>query len=279
MTIVGEAEPLINVSLPVGESSLEFSIASNAASKPYFCLGIRKSGSTLLNKIVLFLARRNNVNVVDVPGKFFKNGFVAADWMVADMGELVRPGNIYIGFRSFPTSFATVENFESMPKLFMFRDPRDVLVSQYFSDAFSHSMPQGGTLGGKGGEIFAKKRADALAEELDGYVIKHAKSIDRTMTSFEAILNQPSCLALRYEDYVFQKRRMIFKILKHFDWKCHPGQIDNLLKQVDEVPESEDKNRFVRRVIPGDHRVKLKPETIRELDARLRKSMRLFDYY
>lgn len=274
-----EAEQLSKISLPVGDHSLDFEIAVDPSSKPFFCLGVRKSGSTLLHKIVSFLARRNNINIVDVPGTFFKNGLVAADWMAADMTDIVKPGNVYVGFRSFPTSFAESEAFASSLKIFMYRDPRDALVSQYYSDAYSHSLPTSNGLTNKGGEIFAKKRADALADEVDSYVLKHARAIRNTLMSFETLDNDPLCLKLRYEDYVFQKKRLIHKILDHFGWECHQGPIENILKQVDEVPDSEDKMRFVRRVVPGDHRAKLKPETIRELDNRLKDVMKLYDYY
>jgi hypothetical protein len=55
--------------------------------------------------------------------------------------------------------------------------------------------------------------------------------------------------------------------------------MDAILAQVDEVPDSEDQKRFVRRVIPGDHRNKLQPETIKRLNNQLRESMFHFDYY
>jgi hypothetical protein len=273
-----EVRELSRVSLPVGQTSLNFDIAVDSTSKIYFSLGVRKSGSTLLHKIVSLLARRNRINLVDVPGKFFRNGFVAADWMTTEMTEIMKPGNLYLGFRSFPTSFSESPAFETSLKVFMYRDPRDALVSQYFSDAYSHAVPKNGAPG-TGGELFMKKRAEALLEDVDTYVMKHAKSMGRTLLGFEGMLNDPTCLALRYEDYVFQKKRLINKILRHFEWSCHPGHIENILKQMDEVPESEDKHRFVRKVVPGDHRSKLKPETIRELDSRLREVLRVFDYY
>lgn len=272
------ASSLNKVSLRVGQTSLDFDIADDATSKIFFSLGVRKSGSTLLHKIISLLARRNRINLVDVPGTFFRNGFVAADWMATEMAGIMKPGNLYLGFRSFPTSFSETPAFASSLKAFMFRDPRDALVSQYFSDAYSHSVPKEG-VSGRGGEAFMKKRSEALAEDIDNYVIKHARSMGRTLLSFEGMLNDPTCLTLRYEEYVFQKKRLINKILQHFDWSCHPGQIENILKQVDDVPENEDKQRFVRKVIPGDHRSKLKPETIRELDGRLREVLHVFDYY
>ncbi len=267
------------ISVP-GKADLRFDLASDPDSEVYFSLGVRKSGSTMLHKIVNALARRNGVNSVDIPGTFFRSGMTVADWTKIDLRELVVPGNIYVGYRSFPVSFSDYPQFQTAKKIFMFRDPRDALVSQYFSDAYSHSLPSRETeTGRKAAEAFEKKREAARATSIDEYVIKHAKSIENTLLSYAAMLKDPTCLTLRYEDYVFQKKRLIHKILNHFEWKFAPGQVEGLLKQVDEVPDSEDKQRFVRRVIPGDHRNKLQPDTIRRLNNILKECMQTYDYY
>ncbi|WP_338664868.1 sulfotransferase domain-containing protein [Pararoseomonas sp. SCSIO 73927] len=282
----GTVEP---VTVTIGDKGkLTFRVARPAASSDAgpgirnacFCLGVRKSGSTMLHKIVQSLARQNGVNAVDVPGTFFKNGFVVADWVGADLTEVVRPNNVYIGFRSFPTNLTGYEAFRGGRKIFMFRDPRDALVSQYFSDAYSHSLPSAETeAGAKASAEFLRKRAETLATEIDAYVLKHARNFQNTLLAFRDMLDDPSCLTLRYEEYIFQKKRMIHKILKHFDWSCPPGRVEVLLSQIDEVPDEEEKTRFVRRVIPGDHRNKLQDETIRRLNNQMREAMELYDYY
>jgi hypothetical protein len=275
--------PTRDVTIAAGDGGrLVFKVAADLGSTmaPVFSLGVRKSGSTMLHKVVHYLARRNNVNTVDVPGTFFRQGFTVADWMKSDLSTVIAPGNAYLGFRSFPANLTALPAFASAKKIFMFRDPRDALVSQYFSDAYSHSLPSRDTeKGAQAAENFEKKRAEALATDIETYALKHARSIDNTLLAFGGMLTDPTCLLLRYEEYIFQKKRMIHKILNHFEWSCAPGQVEALLKIVDEVPDSEDKQRFVRRVVPGDHRAKLSPEAIRRLNNLLRESMRLYDYY
>lgn len=279
-TEVAAESDLARVTVAVADKgSLAFNISQSGADA-CFCLGVRKSGSTLLHKIVQFLARKNNVNAVDIPGTFFKSGFVVSDWVNADLSHVVRPGNVYVGFRSYPTNFSQYEAFANGRKIFMFRDPRDALVSQYFSDAYSHSLPSKETeAGAKASEAFLKKRQEALATEIDAYVLKNARPFENTLMPFAPLLDDPTCLTLRYEDYVFQKKRLIHKILLHFGWQCAPGHVEGLLKAVDSVPDAEDKQRFVRRVIPGDHRNKLQPETIRKLNNQMREVLHTFDYY
>jgi hypothetical protein len=273
--------PTREVRVRVGErGEVAFQVATGGTEPACFALGVRKSGSTMLHKIVNLLARRNGVNSVDIAGAFFRSGFRATDWALADLSAVVAPGNVYVGFRNLPAALEKNEEFRRARKVFMFRDPRDALVSQYFSDAYSHSLPSRETeQGRKAAEAFEQKRAEALATSIDDYVLKHARPFDNTLMAYAGTLSDPSCLPLRYEEYVFQKRRLIHKILKHFGWTCPPGQVDAILGQVDEVPDSEDQKRFVRRVIPGDHRNKLQPETIRRLNNQLRESMHHFDYY
>ena len=275
------ALPLREVRVAVGDrGAVAFQVAEGGTEPACFALGVRKSGSTMLHRIVNLLARRNGVNSVDIAGSFFRAGFRASDWAQADLAAVVAPGNVYVDFRNFPAPLEKNEEFRRARKVFMFRDPRDPLVSQYFSDAYSHSLPSRETeQGARAAEAFEQKRAEALATPIDAYVLKHARAFDNTLMAYAATLSDPTCLPLRYEEYVFQKRRLIHKILKHFGWSCPPAQVDAILAQVDEVPEAEDQKRFIRRVIPGDHRNKLQPETIRRLNNQLRESMYHFDYY
>lgn len=245
-----------------------------------FVLGLRKSGSTLISKMLQFIALRNDVNAVDLPGTMFNAGMRFPDWQAKDLSAILRPGNMYVGFRAYPAAFDASPVFAEARKIFMFRDPRDALVSQYFSDAYSHSLPSAGTeTAQKATQDFLAKREKALATDINDYVLQQAPSMDRTFTAYAKVLNSPLTLPLRYEEYIFQKKRLIHKVLAHFDLTMTKGAVETLLAQVDVVPGSEDAKKFVRNVIPGDHRRKLTPETIEKLDTKLKASLALYDYH
>lgn len=264
------------VTLTVGEQELKFRIRDNPNGSILFCLGVRKSGSTLLNKMIIALAHMNSVMPVDVPGTFFKRGYTVRDWRALNIKPLLLPGNVYMGFRNFPQNLKPIQEFKDSRKIFMFRDPRDALVSQYFSDAYSHSLPQAGS---PGRELFIKKRQEALDTPIDDWVLANAAALRQTLLQYKDLLNDKNCLLLRYEDYVFQKRRLAHKIMQHFGWTASYVQIDGLLADVDMVPDAEDKKRFVRKAIPGDHIAKLHSDTIQKLNHRMGDVMQLFDYY
>jgi hypothetical protein len=284
MAKMAKKKPALGTTVPVvvevGNDEIKFEITADGEGPAYFCMGVRKSGSTMLRKIVMFLANKNGLNAVDIPGTFFEHGYTVHDWSAVDLSSVVQPANVYVGFRAFPKLISETDVFKNAPKIFMFRDPRDALVSQYFSDAYSHPLPRQSAEGaGKGREIFLKKRAAARTTDIDDYVVSRSSSMRDTLLACKPLMDDPACLKLRYEDYVFQKKRLITKILAHFNWSCHPGQVENLLKMVDIVPDAENKTNFVRKALPGDHRAKLKPEVIRLLDKRLSEVLALYDYY
>jgi hypothetical protein len=268
-----------SLTVKVDGVDVAFDVATGLTGPAFFALGVRKSGSTLLHKIITFLAARNNVNVVDLPGTFFRKGLVVAHWQDLQVDHLIQPGNIYTGFRAFPPSLGESDGFKSGLKVYMFRDPRDALVSQYFSDAYSHDIPTKEEAVGPGREIFLKKREAARQTDIEDYVMKHARALSNTLERYQPLLEDPNCLVLRYEDYVFQKRRLVHKVLRHFGWSLMPGQVDTLMEMVDQVPQSEDKMKFVRKAVPGDHREKLQPETIKRLNNQLRSILETYDYY
>ena len=272
---------LEKVPVAIGQGrSLAFEVDAAGKGPACFSLGVRKSGSTMLHNIVTFLARRQGITIVDIPGTAFRAGFTVGDWEQADLAGVVRPGNAYTGFRSYPSNLAQAPAWREARKIFMFRDPRDALISQYFSDAYSHSLPSAETEeGAKAAEAFLKKREEALQTDIETYVFKNQRGMQNTLMAYAPLLEDPTCLVLRYEDYVFQKKRLIHRILAQFGWTVAPGPVEALLSRIDKVPEAEEKTSFVRRVIPGDHRLKLSPTAIRRLDNQMREVLRLYDYY
>ena len=245
-----------------------------------FVLGLRKSGSSLLNQMLKFIAEQNGVNHVDLPGTFFNAGVPLDAWHNDDLSAVIRPGNMYIGFRNCPPAFARDPLFARSRRVFMFRDPRDALVSQYFSDAYSHSLPAGDSAQAQAARrFFIAKRERILATDINDFVLQEARSMDEAFMGYAEVMQSPLTLKLRYEEHVFQKKRLVAKITDHLSLPISAQATETLLAQVDVVPTDEDKHRFIRSVIPGDHRRKLRPETIARLDEILQRSLRLYDYH
>jgi hypothetical protein len=270
-----EAKALVPVTL----GGVTFELAESGPA-PTFVLGIRKSGSSMLNDIVEFLAIYNGITYVDVAGRFFEAGITVPEWEKLDFSGFLRPGNLYAGFRTFPKPFVEDPLYIAARKIVLLRDPRDALVSQYYSDAYSHSLPEEDTETGRAAAAaFRAKREKVLAMSIDDYVLAEAQSFNYTCMQFVPVMRDPNRLVFRYEEIILHKSRFIHKLAQHLGLQVSKEAVEEILEAVDLVPETEDPSAFVRRVLPGDHRRKLRPETIEALDIRLKNSLRLFDYY
>ena len=82
------------IEVSVGDKKLSFDLTTESDDPVWFCLGIRKSGSTMLNRIVSSLANQNSINSVDLPGTAFQSGLTMADWGDAEIDGLLLPGNL-----------------------------------------------------------------------------------------------------------------------------------------------------------------------------------------
>jgi len=245
----------------------------------FFVFGIRKSGSTLLNIIAAEMCRSNGRMFVNVGDKFFQGNVLAVDWQTdRALHALLHPGNTYGGFRNMPLAMLKNPLFESSPKVLIVRDPRDALVSEYFSDAYSHPIPSASSDSSDTATLMERHRQRALREGIDGYVLERAQSMVRTILEFRDVVNDPTTKVLKYEDYVFNKRELINVMAQHFSWSADENSIAAILNRVDIRPAKEDPQAFVRRVTPGDHREKLQPSTIATLDVVLLGAMRLMGY-
>lgn len=269
---------VVSLHLATGRT-VSFEVTTGLTGPGYFVLSVRKCGSSVFNKVCKALANHNSRRFVDVANAFFSANIPMKDY-IGDpaLKRLIFGGNVYGGFRSMPVAFRGNELFEEGLKVLMIRDPRDALVSQYFSAAYSHPMPesQSGDSGVR--QLMETRRAYALRTEIDDYVRRNARNMARTMVEYRDILDTSCCTVLKYEDYVFEKPSLIRLVAQAFGWKADDQLIQRILIWADERPEKEDPRAFVRKVTPGDHREKLKRETISAINETLRPAMEIFGY-
>jgi hypothetical protein len=253
-----------------GRQPVTFRVDETAKGRCFFVLGIRKCGSTLFNKICRPLALQNSTNYVDVAGTFFKSNITVGEWVNdAGMLALLRPGNAYGGFRAMPKCFQEARAFENGRKILLIRDPRDALVSEYFSNAYSHQIPKAAPDEGGARSNLLTQRQLALDSSIDEYVTSRAKLMRRTFSEYKFLFSDPMTKIFKYEDVISHKRDLIRAILAHFRWSAPDSIIDKLLERVDVLPTSENPTAFIRRVTPGDHREKLTETTITEISIEL----------
>ena len=192
--------------------------------------------------------------------------------------QLLRPGNVYGGIRDVPRAWLDAELFRNGLKLLIVRDPRDALVSEYYSNAYSHPIPAQNADHGEMAEIMLAQRKYAIAHPIDEYVVERASALVRSIMEYAVVARMPNTRMFRYEDVVFDKAGLIASIARHFGWDAPAEAVKRILSRVDVRPDKEDPQAFVRQVTPGDHRRKLERATIARLGELLWPAMNLLGY-
>lgn len=247
----------------VFRDAVEYQIQDRPDHAAYFVLGVRKSGSSVLNSIVEALSRFNGLNFVDVAGKMFEHGIPVSEWQEDEnLSDILAPGNVYGGFRNSPKAFYRSELYRDSRKIFLVRDPRDALVSEYFSNAYSHSIPEAGAER----ESMLRLRDSTQAASIEQYVIRMARPLKAVLRDYRRLEDDPNCIRFRYEDVIFEKGKLIDDICAFFGWEIHENQRSAILGWADVRPQQERPTEFIRRVTPGDHSEKLSSRTITRLN-------------
>ena len=268
----------VTLSLANGRQ-VPFEVDRDLAGPAFFVLGIRKCGSSLLNMLCIDLARMNNRWFIDVGGKFFFANVPARVWSRDPaLCDLLSGGNVYGGFREMPIALADHPIFRDGPKILLVRDPRDALVSEYFSSAYSHPIPPRADLDAPMTDLMEELRREALNTGIDAFVINRARWMRQTFLGYTESARLARTVVVRYEDYIFRKPELVRLIAQQFGFKVEDGQIDGMMRWADQRPAIEEPTAFVRRVTPGDHRVKLRPATIDALNELLKPAMDAFGY-
>lgn len=239
-----------------------------------FLFSLPKAGSVLLNSLVRDLGAEAGLGYRSLMDEFFVAG-IADDEIPAGAGRnLPADNHVFGGFRNWPERL-DVPILANCRKVFLVRDPRDMLVSQYFSVRHSHPLPGGS---GRLREAFERARQQALDMSIDDFVLDNSQEVIRHLQGYRSILEDPLTRIYRYEDVIFSKADWAFDMAQFFGWNIRAERCAEIAARHDRRVDGEDPARHIRRVAPGDHLDKLRAETVVRLDYRLRCVLAAFGY-
>jgi hypothetical protein len=241
-----------------------------------YAFSLPKAGSVLLDSILRALSERVGVTYVSLMEETFKIGLAERDVPSAASKIFLDNGYCFGGFRAFPKTF-DIPNLSTRRSILLVRDPRDMVVSHYYSMRSSHPDP------GKGlttSRQSLPRRDQALAMSVDEYALDMADYYARQLDRYAAALekHRGNFTLFRYEDIIFNKRQWIADICDAFGWDVSAWRIGRIAKKNDIVPRSEDEEKHIRQVSPGDGMRKLQPETIEKLNVVFARQFRFFGY-
>lgn len=177
--------------------------------------------------------------------------------------------------------FVEVPRLEEYQVLLHLRDPRDVLVSMFYSYCFIHN-----------GEVQADTgyRARAASEGIDSFVLAKASGDSskypgdygtgghvedligdvpsRYRRYLDQLVGRPNVRLLKYEEMVTDYRAWLTRFIEPFPIADKKAVIEEQAAlAATYFPKREaDVRNHVRHVTPGDHKTKLQPATIQRLN-------------
>jgi hypothetical protein len=233
-----------------------------------YIFAFTKSGSTLLNNMVAAYCQYIDVPTFSLFGAAFEQGIHTQHIQEDALVCFKKTGYIYTGFRHFPGFDLDVTG---APAILLTRDPRDMLVSLYYSVLKSHLIP-------RGLESFKLARKATESIDINEFVIKKADYLAMQFKRYKNSLAGSDLKVYRYEDVIYEKEEWLADVVGKLGVRYDHKHLVNIAKHFDVIPDTENENEHVRQVHPGDHTKKLTPETIQELNKLLSGFLAYFDY-
>ena len=262
--------------IKVGQSAVQLPVDFEAATHGGgFAFGLNKAGSTMLNDALRRMTANTSTGYFDFVGVFsrariaLKRQEFSEETIQAIESYLARPGVVWGGWRKYPFNYRLPLGPATRTYLLV-RDPRDVVTSKYFSVKYSHS-----TAGPVDGIL--KTREMLGNQDIDTFALDRAHQTAGWFRDYD-ILCSSHFLLRRYEDIIFDKGKFVAELCSHFEIDIPKQRLESVAKAIDIRPEAEDVMAHVRRVTPGDHREKLKEETVEQLNDIFKDILAKYDY-
>jgi Sulfotransferase domain len=226
----------------------------------FFVFAMHKSGSTLMNRMLDQALSAAGVPQVPLPSIAFEAGLPANE--ILNPEELIFPqGYCYRNFHGFPPYLHRFD-ISGNKKILLIRDPRDIVVSYYFSMAKSHRLPRLGVVK----RYLLNMRDKARTANIDQFCRSVAKEFKSQFRSYQSILSTDLRL-YRYEDVVFDKKAWLEDMLGYVGVALSPAKLGRIARENDIWPEVERPSKHIRQVMPGNFRKHLSRESIDVLNA------------
>jgi hypothetical protein len=235
-----------------------------------------KSGSVLVNAIVSDLMAEAGIAVMDWPQIWFTQGINSSTVRCDLQQAFPSNGYCFSGFRGIPISFFGAPALTRLRKILIVRDPRDMLVSRYFSTKFSHGFDTE-----KRTSQFSRMIGQIVEDtgtDIDKYSLFYSWAVNAEYFFYRDIIADPKTLVIKYEDFVYDRSHLASAICSWVGLDISRERILFIVEPYDSIPATEQPTKHVRQAHPGDYRRKLNPTTISALNGVLGEFLAKFGY-
>lgn len=234
---------------------------------------MHKAASVFVNRVLELVLTNEGMVHIDFAGEAFNAGAKEWEYCVSKSHLFATPGYYFGAFRG-----PYVDKFESLSAnniVVQVRDPRDCIVSLYYSYKYSHGSPGEGVLK----KIFNRIRSHVEETDIDSFAVEQATTYSRRL----ALITD---LCGKYDDYTLLTYENMVLNFEAWEKQLYdylnvdpPEEIRAQVAELAnfEVP-SEDVMQHKRQVMPGDHKRKLRGETIEQMNAILAQHLTKYGY-
>jgi hypothetical protein len=243
-----------------------------------------KSASTFAAKILsnigsanLGLKHVNYPNLISDVGCYFKFGERYSnenDWYFENCKSLFKNNGYIYGPHRAPFMIPEIDLFK---KIIFLRDPRDSLISRYYSFGFNHGVPKDSA----GKKIFLDERSKIIKESIDSYCERMAAEwckpllssyIKIIKSSFEPIL------FITYEQYVENPSKVLSSIFKYCEIDDCNELSASLARQAQPIRLEINVKAHQRSGRVSQYLTELKQATIININNTLKEEMEFFEW-
>ncbi|MEE8357436.1 MAG: sulfotransferase domain-containing protein [Anaerolineales bacterium] len=193
---------------------------------------------------------------------------------MVNFNHIFRPaGYFYSAFGGFVRGISELEKYKV---ILMVRDPRDILVSWYYSIAFSHSIPP---ITSDRHEEYIRKRKNAKEIMIDEHVISESDRVFNILSLYQTELldKYPHVYLTSYEKMTSNYEMWLRDLLNACELEISDQTFQKYIADNRQLqPKEENIYKHIRKGKPGDYLDKLEPETIKFLNN---KFSPILDYY
>ena len=176
--------------------------------------------------------------------------------------------------RSFNCNSYQFSQLDQVRYLLQIRDPRDILVSEYFSLGWLHTSKNWS-------EEALQRREKIKNMSIDEFVLQepHGKTplLERYRPALE-LTEGTNVRFVKYETLVTRFPEWLENVLDLLGLSDEKRLKQKLLQRYRDEFQLDESDNHKRNILPGDHKEKLKPETIQKLDQRFQAVLQRFDY-
>lgn len=242
-----------------------------------FAIGLIKAGSVMLNQVTGDMASACGLVNYRLMWELWKLGLQPQDLPASANSLFARRGYLFGGFRSVPEPIQ-LPGWASGNIVVLVRDPRDMMVSFYYSFAFNKLPPQGAASADQKG-AFEQARKSAKATTIDDFALAKIKAIRHQFYMLDRKLQGLCARRYRYEDIIFDKAAWIADMADYLKLDLSAEVIATIVARHDIIPASENPANHIRKATPGDYKEKLKSETIKILTNEFSDIIEKYSYH